>query len=79
MTRSAIINIDIKVPDMSLTSCPCCVVVLTQQQERNISQQNQCQDPPLKHSYKDVKKSTVVENGRVVVKPLEIKPKESSE
>nr|WP_144051306.1 hypothetical protein [Calothrix sp. PCC 7507] len=64
---------------MSLTSCSCCVVVLNQQQEQNISHQNQCQDVPVNHSKSDVKNCTVVENGRVVVKPLEKQPNESPE
>jgi hypothetical protein len=67
---SAIIAIEIKVPNMSFTSCPSCVVVLNQQQEQNISQQNQCQDIPVNHSKSAVENCTVVENGRVVVKPL---------
>gem|GEM_PF-792542 len=55
---------------MSLTSCPCCVVVLNQQQEQNNFHQNQCQNVPVNHSKSAVKSCTVVENGRVVVKPL---------
>ncbi|MEH2267091.1 MAG: hypothetical protein V7K68_01445 [Nostoc sp.] len=55
---------------MSFASCACCVVVLNQQQEQNISQKNQCQDVPVNHSKSTVKSCTVVENGRVVVKPL---------
>ncbi|MEH1828945.1 hypothetical protein FD723_21765 [Nostoc sp. C052] len=56
---------------MSFASCACCVVVLNQQQEQNISHQNQCQDVPVNHSKSVVKTCTVVENGRVIVKPLE--------
>ncbi|MCC5615856.1 hypothetical protein LC605_12405 [Nostoc sp. CHAB 5836] len=56
---------------MSFASCPCCVVILNQQQEENISHQNQCQDVPVNYSKSIVKSCTVVENGRVVVKPLQ--------
>ncbi|MDZ8227396.1 MULTISPECIES: hypothetical protein [unclassified Nostoc] len=56
---------------MSFSSCPCCVVVLNQQQEQNISHQNQCQDVPVNPSKSMGKSCTVVENGRVVVKPLQ--------
>ncbi|MBW4612322.1 MAG: hypothetical protein KME21_03410 [Desmonostoc vinosum HA7617-LM4] len=55
---------------MSIPSCSCCVVVLNQQQEQNnICHQNQCQDEPVYYSQSGVKNCTVVENGRVVVKP----------
>ncbi|MBW4572502.1 MAG: hypothetical protein KME31_32315 [Tolypothrix carrinoi HA7290-LM1] len=55
---------------MSSALCAPCVVVLKQQREQNIQSQkecpgvadNQCQNP---------KNCTVVENGRVVVKPLQ--------
>ncbi|HYX13906.1 MAG TPA: hypothetical protein VE944_05960 [Nostoc sp.] len=56
---------------MSFSSCPSCVVVLNQQQEQNISHQNQCQDMQVNLSKRMVKTCTVVENGRVVVKPLQ--------
>ncbi|WP_448269111.1 hypothetical protein [Nostoc sp. DSM 114159] len=56
---------------MSFTSCPCCVVVLNQQQEQNIAHQKQCQDVPVNHSKSAVKSCTVIENGRVVVKSLQ--------
>ncbi|MBD2725850.1 hypothetical protein H6G96_05815 [Nostoc sp. FACHB-892] len=55
---------------MSFSSCPCCVVVLNQQQQ-NVSYQNQSQDVPVNYSKSMVKSCTVVENGRVVVKPLQ--------
>ncbi|MDZ8024506.1 MAG: hypothetical protein RMY36_010395 [Nostoc sp. SerVER01] len=54
---------------MSFPSCSSCVVVLTQQQEENISHQKQCQDVPVKDTKNTGKNTTVVENGRVVVKP----------
>ncbi|BAY32250.1 hypothetical protein NIES2107_41380 [Nostoc carneum NIES-2107] len=56
---------------MSSTPSPCCVVVLTQQQEENISHQKHCQDEQVNYSNVPVKNCTVVENGRVVVKPLQ--------
>ncbi|WP_445628901.1 hypothetical protein [Nostoc sp. DSM 114167] len=56
---------------MSFASCPCCVVVLNQQQEQNIAHQKQCQDVPVNHSKSAVKSCTVIENGRVVVKSLQ--------
>ncbi|MEA5504854.1 hypothetical protein VB735_17420 [Halotia wernerae UHCC 0503] len=56
---------------MSLASCACCVAVLNQQQEQNIFYQNQCQAIPVANSKNLVKNCTVVENGRVVVKPLQ--------
>ncbi|MEH2259434.1 hypothetical protein [Nostoc sp.] len=56
---------------MSFASCACSVVVLNQQQEQNISYQKQCQDVPVNHSKSAVKSCTVIENGRVVVKPLQ--------
>ncbi|MEH1939368.1 MAG: hypothetical protein V7L01_04000 [Nostoc sp.] len=64
---------------MSLASCACCVVVLNQQQEQNISHQNQCQDVPVKPSKSMVKSCTVVENGRVVVKPLQTAVNQTAE
>ncbi|AFZ26229.1 hypothetical protein Cylst_4124 [Cylindrospermum stagnale PCC 7417] len=57
---------------MSFPNCPSCVVVLNQQQEQNISHQHQCQDAQVNYSKSTVKKCTVVENGRVVVKPLQL-------
>ncbi|MEH2058532.1 MAG: hypothetical protein V7K97_20740 [Nostoc sp.] len=56
---------------MSFASSTCCVVVLNQQQEQNLCHQKQCQDVPVNGSKSIVKSCTVVENGRVVVKPLE--------
>ncbi|WP_193195701.1 hypothetical protein [Nostoc sp. MG11] len=63
----------------SLPSCACCVVVLNQQQEQNNFHQNQSQDVPVNHSKSAVKNCTVVENGRVVVKPLPIPLNENSD
>jgi hypothetical protein len=73
----AIINIEIKIFDMPSTPCPSCVVALNQQQEQNISHHNNCQDLSDKHSKTVVKNCTVVENGRVVVKPLQPIPTET--
>ncbi|MEH1967608.1 MAG: hypothetical protein RM347_003565 [Nostoc sp. ChiQUE02] len=64
---------------MSFASCACCVVVLNQQQEQNISHQNQCPDVPVNHSNNMVKSCTVVENGRVIVKPLQPPLNQTSE
>ncbi|MFN6464370.1 MAG: hypothetical protein RMZ41_021505 [Nostoc sp. DedVER02] len=64
---------------MSLSSCACCVVVLNQQQEQNISHQNQCQDVPVNHSKSVVKNCTVVENGRVIVKALQPSPNQAAD
>ncbi|MEH2194974.1 MAG: hypothetical protein V7K98_20355 [Nostoc sp.] len=64
---------------MSFSSCACCAVVLNQQQEQNISHQNQCQDAQINHSKSMVKNHTVVENGRVVVKPLQPRQNQTSE
>ncbi|WP_392535534.1 hypothetical protein [Nostoc sp. C117] len=64
---------------MSVTTCSCCVVVLNQQQEQNLSHQNQCQDVPVNHSKNSGENSTVVENGRVVVKPSQPRINQTSE
>jgi hypothetical protein len=57
---------------MSSASCACCVVVLNQQPQQSISQQNQVRDIPVKHCQKSTQNCTVVENGRVVVKAVDI-------
>ncbi|MBW4675784.1 MAG: hypothetical protein KME52_17700 [Desmonostoc geniculatum HA4340-LM1] len=54
---------------MSFPSCSSCVVILNQQEEQNISHQKQCHDTPVNHSKNTGENCTVVENGRVVVKP----------
>ncbi|MBD2680037.1 MULTISPECIES: hypothetical protein [Nostoc] len=56
---------------MSSTSCSSCVVILNQQQEENISHKKQCQDVPVNDTNNTGKNCTVVENGRVVVKPIQ--------
>lgn len=55
---------------MSSASCAPCVVVLKQQQEQNIQHQKECPSVADKQCQKP-KNCTVVENGRVVVKPLQ--------
>ena len=55
---------------MSSFSCASCAVILNQQQTQNTSHQSQSQDHPVEHSEGATKTCTVVENGRVVVKPL---------
>ncbi|MBD2357360.1 hypothetical protein H6G41_22525 [Tolypothrix sp. FACHB-123] len=64
---------------MSSTPCPSCVVTLNQQQEQNISHRQNCQQVPDNHSKTIVKNCTVVENGRVVVKPLQPLPTETAD
>ncbi|MEH2140665.1 hypothetical protein [Nostoc sp.] len=64
---------------MPLSSCACCVVVLNQQQEQNISHQNQCQDVAVNRTKSMVKNCTVVENGRVVIKALQPPHNQTSE
>jgi len=66
---------------MSFTACPCCVVVLNQQREQNVSNQNQHEDVPsvVNNSKNSAKSCTVVENGRVVVKPLQTESRETTE
>jgi hypothetical protein len=56
---------------MSFASSTCCVAVLNQQREANFHHKNECQDVPVNESCTSVKNCTVVENGRVVVKPLQ--------
>jgi hypothetical protein len=56
---------------MLLNFCTSCIVVLNQQQEQNISRQTQSLDTPVKYHQKEVKNCTVIENGRVVVKPID--------
>jgi len=55
---------------MSSASCAPCVVVLKHQQEQNIQHQKHCPDVADNQCQKP-KNCTVVENGRVVVKPLQ--------
>lgn len=69
----------LEVPHMPFASCSCCVVVLNQQREQNISRQNQSEDVPVNNSKNSAKSCTVVENGRVVVKPVQPPVDETAE
>lgn len=65
---------------MTFPSCPACVVVLNQQREQDNYEQNQVPEeaPALKvHNSSDC--CTVVENGRVVVKPIKPPKNEAHE
>jgi hypothetical protein len=64
---------------MSFTTSACCAVTLNQQQEQNIQHhKTQCADSSVNHSKSTSKNCTVVENGRVVVKPAQIQSEENS-
>ncbi len=55
-------------------SAPCCVIVLNQQQQQNTDHYNQSLDDDehkVKYGKTKSKNCTVVENGRVVVRPLQ--------
>jgi len=64
---------------MSSFACSSCAVVLNQQQTQNTSHKNQCQDHPVDQVKTVEKTCTVVENGRVVVKPLPPQSNETAE
>ena len=63
---------------MSLPTASCCAVVLNQQQQQNLHHHHQCAGGGAEKSDKPVVKCTVVENGRVVVKPLPADPNQTS-
>ncbi|MUG96708.1 hypothetical protein F7734_31960 [Scytonema sp. UIC 10036] len=65
---------------MSLTTSACCAVTLNQQQEQNIHHHKQCADALPNNSTYTSKTCTVtvVENGRVTVKPAPAQPQEDS-
>lgn len=63
---------------MSSFACSSCAVVLNQQQMQNTSHQHQSQDDSVDHPKTVEKTCTVVENGRVVVKPLPAKSSDSA-
>jgi hypothetical protein len=65
---------------MPLTTSACCAVTLNQQQEQNIQLHKQCADVSANNSKCTSKTCTVtvVENGRVVVKPAPAQPQEDS-
>lgn len=54
---------------MSFTTSACCAVTLSQQQEHNIHHHQQCADAPVNSGKNTSHNRTVVEDGRVVVKP----------
>jgi hypothetical protein len=56
---------------MSIPSCASYVVVLNQQRQQQICEHNECDDASVDRNKKTNKNCTVVENGRVVVKPLQ--------
>ncbi|HIK05140.1 MAG TPA: hypothetical protein IGS40_10555 [Trichormus sp. M33_DOE_039] len=56
---------------MSFHTCASCAVVLNQQHEQNIAHQHQCQDEPVQQTQNITQAKTVVENGKVVVKPAQ--------
>jgi hypothetical protein len=65
---------------MTLPSCSACVVVLNQQREQDNYEQHQVQEEalaPKVHNSSDC--CTVVENGRVVVKPIKPPKNETHE
>ena len=56
---------------MSFPASAGCVVVVNQQQQQNTYHHNQCADDALvNHSKTTSKNCTVVEDGRVVVRPI---------
>ncbi|MBW4576181.1 MAG: hypothetical protein KME08_12970 [Aphanothece sp. CMT-3BRIN-NPC111] len=60
---------------MSFPASACCFVVLNQQQQQHTYHHKQCADDASVNQGKTTQKScTVVENGRVVVKPLQTSP-----
>ena len=70
---------------MSLTTSACCAVTLNQQQEQNIqyhktqcTEKTPCAHDPGNHGKSTSKNCTVVENGRVVVKPAQTQPQDDS-
>ena len=63
---------------MSFVNAACCVVSLQQQQEQNIRHHQQCADTAVDHYKNRSQNCTVVENGRVVVKPVETLPQENA-
>jgi len=64
------INVELAVPNMSFPTSPCYVVVLNQQQQQTSDHCNEsADDARVKHSKTTPKNCTVVEDGRVVVRP----------
>ncbi|MBD2771409.1 hypothetical protein [Iningainema tapete] len=55
---------------MQSSTCACSAVTIRQQQEQNIHHQKQCNDAKPNHCKNKSGNCTVVENGRVVIKPV---------
>ncbi|WP_211176297.1 hypothetical protein [Brasilonema sp. UFV-L1] len=70
---------------MSLTTSTCCAVTLSQQQEQNNHyhktqcDQMQCVETRVDNCNSTTKNCTVVENGRVVIKPAQTQHDKDSE
>ncbi|MDM9383409.1 hypothetical protein QUB80_22215 [Chlorogloeopsis sp. ULAP01] len=57
---------------MSFPTAACCAVILNQQQEQNFHHQQQCANTTVNHGRSASSQNcTVVENGRVVIKPVQ--------
>ncbi|MDF5730590.1 MAG: hypothetical protein PUP92_21850 [Rhizonema sp. PD38] len=63
---------------MSFVNAACCAVSLQQQQEQNIRHHQQFAHTSVDCGKSSSKNCTVVENGRVVVKPVETLPQEDA-
>ncbi|WP_414581935.1 hypothetical protein [Scytonema sp. PCC 10023] len=70
---------------MLSTTSACCAVTLNQQQEQNIqyhktqcTDKTRCANEPANNGKSTSKKCTVVENGRVVVKPVQTQLQQDS-
>ena len=68
----------LKVTIMSFVNAACCAVSLQQKQEQNIRHNQQYADTAVNHSKSVSQNCTVVENGVVVVKPIETLPQENA-
>ncbi|MBV9390192.1 MAG: hypothetical protein JOZ78_27515 [Chroococcidiopsidaceae cyanobacterium CP_BM_ER_R8_30] len=70
-------DIELAVPNMSLPTPNCCIVVLNQQQEQNIEHHNQSSEAEVIDQCEHKSKNcTVIENGLVVVRPSQTPPQE---
>ncbi|MDF5723097.1 MAG: hypothetical protein PUP91_22010 [Rhizonema sp. PD37] len=63
---------------MSFVNAACCAVSLHQQQEQNIRHHQQFAHTSVDSGKSISQNCTVVENGRVVVKPVETLPQEDA-
>ena len=68
----------LKVLIMSFVNAACCVVSLQQQHEQNIRHHQHSADTAVDQYKSTSQNCTVVENGRVVVKPVETLPQENA-